>query len=91
MHCKMNVAARWLIIGVAVVIVTTGWAHPAPDPNRGISDALKYLQELDRIYAHVAMPRFGKRTELKHTLQDYDGPFQSEDNDKEWLSLSNGR
>lgn len=57
MHCKMNVAARWLIIGVAVVMMTSGWAHPAPDPNRGISDALKYLQELDRIYAHVAMPR----------------------------------
>jgi len=36
----------------------------AAEENGGMEDALKYLEELDKYYAQVARPRFGKRSDL---------------------------
>lgn len=51
--------SQWLALGLVFSVVVVGaWGMPAPDvSNRGIADALKALERLDRYYSHVAMPR----------------------------------
>lgn len=54
----IGVNGHLVVLGVMAAVLVCAWALPAPDvSNRGIADALKALEKLDRYYSHVAMPR----------------------------------
>merc|ERR1712043_28250 len=65
---KMYCDRRTLFLTLALILTFSAFEGVKGRPNGqeerrdgGMSNALKYLEELDKYYSQVARPRFGKR------------------------------
>nr|XP_026485312.1 neuropeptide F-like isoform X2 [Vanessa tameamea] len=52
-----------IVFAIAVVLAMVCLAEAREDSPHDMADALRMLQELDRLYTQAARPRFGKRSD----------------------------
>ncbi|CAB3222287.1 unnamed protein product [Arctia plantaginis] len=52
-----------IAIAFAVVLAVVCMAEATEEGPQNMAEALRMLQELDRIYTQAARPRFGKRSD----------------------------
>ncbi|XP_045449315.1 neuropeptide F-like isoform X1 [Melitaea cinxia] len=52
-----------IVVAIAVVLAMFCLAEAREEGPHEMADALRMLQELDRLYTQAARPRFGKRSD----------------------------
>lgn len=90
-----RIGSWWIAVVVIAAILLMqnggGWGVEASSsPEPGESQLLQTLLNLDRKYAAVARPRFGKRTKLSHQYAapssiDYENQMANSDMMNDWL------
>uniref|UniRef100_T1JM02 Neuropeptide F n=1 Tax=Strigamia maritima TaxID=126957 RepID=T1JM02_STRMM len=72
---SLSISTRSTLALICVIVVLYVFCAPAqatsgPDQAVSMTEALKYLQALDKYYSQVARPRFGRSLPMRYPSKD---------------------